>query len=193
MNIQADHDSLLIDAARADLALDERANTFYVAQRELVQLRRRAAGLQGIPAWLAACDRHGGPDEAIEAARAEVEQARQYLATLESLHVESNALRDRVTAALRAVDQRLIAESNELHMRGVTLESQLKTAEATREANVRAMVKLGAEEPTARSVARPTLAEIADLRVELAQLPALKERNARLLASHVERARLACA
>lgn len=195
MNTQPNpgHDSLLIDAARADLAIDERAEAFYIASRELRNAQRRITQLQGVPAWLAACDQHGGPSEALEAIRAEVEQARQYIATLEARQAEVEGVRDRLSTALSGVTARLVNEAAALQMRGCMLEMQLKNAEAIREKNVEAMIEMGAEEATARSVARPNLGEIAALRVELAQLPALKTHNARLIASHVERARLACA
>lgn len=188
-----DYDSLLIAAARADLALDERAEDFHIASRELRNAQRRIAQLQGVPAWLAACDQHGGPSEALEAIRAEVEQAHMHIAKLESLQVEVAAVRGRLAGALSAVNDRLVNEGAALQLRGSMLEMQLKNAEAIREKNVAAMIEMGAEEATARSVARPNLGEIAALRVELAQLPALKTHNARMLASHVERARLACA
>lgn len=185
--------ALLADAARADLALDERAEEFHIATRERVQLQRRAVQLQGTPAWLAACDQFGGPDEALVAIRAEVEQVRQYIATLEACHAEGQALRDRLNASLAGVNDRLANEAGRLQMHGDMLAAQLKSAEAIREKNIAAMVEMGADEATARSVARPNLGEIAAIRVELANLPELKAQNARLIASHVERAKLACA
>lgn len=185
--------ALMADAARADLALDERVEVFHIANRELVNLQRRIAQLQGVPAWLAACDQFGGPDEALVAIRAEVEHAREHIATLEARHAEGKALRDRLNSGLAGVNARLANEAGKLQMRGDLLAAQLKIAEATREKNIAAMVEMGADEATARSVARPNLGEIAALRVELAGLPELKAHNARLIASHVERAKLACA
>lgn len=185
--------ALMADAARADLALDERGEAFHIANRELVNLQRRIAQLQGVPAWLAACDQYGGPDEALMGIRSEVEQARQHIATLEARQAEGKALRDRLNTGLASVNARLANEAVALQMHGDLLAAQLKTAEATREKNIAAMVEMGAEEATARSVARPNLGEIAALRVELAGLPELKAHNARLIESHVERAKLACA
>lgn len=186
-------DALLADAARADLALDERGNAFRKAAQELLSLQRRiAVYIQSPAAWLDACDEHGGPDEALAAAQVELEQARERLARLKTGHIEVQKLRARLNDALRTVRARLFGLDMELTQREQTLAAQLKGIEAAREANIAAMVKLGAEEATARSVARPNLGEIAALRVELAGIPELKAENARLIASHVEQVKLAC-
>lgn len=196
MNTQStpETDALLADAARADLAFDERGNAFRKAAQELVSVQRRiAVYIKSHAAWLDACDEHGGPDEALAAAQVELEQARERLARLKTGHTEVQKLRNRLDDALRAVRARLFGLDMELIQREQTLAAQLKGVEAAREANIAAMVKLGADEATARSVAKPNLGEIATLRVELAGIPELKAENARLIASHVEQAKLACA
>lgn len=187
-------DALLADAARADLALDERGNAFRKAAQELLNLQRRLAmRIQSHAAWLDACDQGGGPDEALAAIHAEVEQARERLARLEAGHLYVQKLRARLDDALRAQTDRLIGEAFELVRRENELTARLKVIEAAREANIAKMVKLGADEATARSVAKPNLGEIAALRVELAGIPELKAENARQAASYTERAKLACA
>ena len=188
---QTTTNQLMDDAARADLALDDRGDEFMRASRELVMTRRNIDRLRGVPSWLAACDEHGGPDEALAAIRAEIEQAREYLARLEAIHREMPLLRARLGKGLADVDAKLFDEAMVLTRRAALLEAQLKGAENSREVNVHRMVELGAEEATARSIAKPHLGEIAAMRVELAGIPELQAENARLLNSYVERARLA--
>lgn len=187
-------DALLADAARADLAIDERGHAFRKAAQELVSVQRRIAmRIQSPAAWLDACDQQGGPDEALAAIHDEVGHARAYLARLEAGHLDVQKLRARLNDGLRAQTASLHGKALELIQREKELTAQLNGVEAAREANIAEMIKLGADEATARSVAKPNLGEIAALRVELAGIPELKAENARLIASHAERAKLACA
>lgn len=69
-------------AAAACLALDSRAVEFHAVTQELARIHRCAAMLQGSPAWLAACSRHGGPGEALSAAQRELREAEVILAEM---------------------------------------------------------------------------------------------------------------
>lgn len=186
-------DALLADAARADLALDKRADAFHLASRELAAVQQKIRHYKGVSAWITACDEHGGPDGALVAKHAEVEQAREHLAQLEAARLDMQRLRERLDDALRVQTDRLSNEAFKLFLREEALTAELKGIEAAREKNIESMIGLKVDEATARSLASPSLDEIAALRAELAGIPALKAENARLMASYTERAKLACA
>ncbi len=186
-----DFDNLMADAARADMALDDRAEAFYLASRELAAVQQKINRLQGVPTWIAACDEHGGPDGALAAKRAEVEQAHQLLVKLEAVRAEIPALRARLDAAVSGVTARLCSGSFDLEKRAVTLAAELKGAEALREKNIAAMVELGTPEATARSVAKPSLGDIAAMRVELRGIPDQQAANTIKCGSYVERVQMA--
>jgi hypothetical protein len=186
-----DFDNLMADAARADMALDDRAEAFHLAARELLALHQKINRLQGVSTWVAACDEHGGPDGALSAKRAEVEQAQLMLAKLEAVRAEIPVLRARLDAAVQGVTARLCNDSFALKKRAVTLATELKGAEAAREANISKMIELGTPEATARSVAKPSLGDIAAMRVELRGIPDQQAANALKCGSYVERVKLA--
>lgn len=184
-------DNLMADAARADLALDDRAAAFHLAARELAAVQQKINHCQGVPAWIAACDEHSGPDGALAAKRAEVEQAQQLLVKLQAAKAEIPALRTRLDAAVSDVTARLCRESFALEERAVLLAAELKGAEAERERNITTMIELGTPEATARSVAKPSLGDIAAMRVELRGIPDQQAANAIKCRSYVERVQMA--
>lgn len=184
-------DNLMADAARADLALDDRAAAFHLAARELAAVQQKINHCQGVPAWIAACDEHGGPDGALAAKRAEVEQAQQLLVKLQAAKAEIPALRARLDAVVSDVTARLCRESFALEERAVLLAAELKGAEAERERNITTMIELGTPEATARSVAKPGLGDIAAMRVELRGIPDQQAANAIKCRSYAERVQMA--
>lgn len=61
-------------------ALDGKATEFHDVSTKLAHIRRRLAGSRGAPAWLAACERHGSPEKALEAAWLELREVEERLA-----------------------------------------------------------------------------------------------------------------
>lgn len=162
-----DRQQLMLKAERADLVNSPYVPEFKSLMNDLggayMELARRHSGF---PRWVAAVERAGSPEAAVQALRVELNHIRELMEIIKRTDAELAASKQRLHEVLKPVNGDLLARSFELKRRREYLERLIASAQ-------------------------PLSGEIQAMHDELAEIPILVAKNTQLLGSFVAQVRQA--